>query len=58
MSSLEIIGCSSVIKMSEEKIFTYPEGLEEMLDELEFIPKERRETLFKEFLEVVTGAVL
>lgn len=47
-----------MINMSEEKIFTYPDGLEEILDELEFIPKERRETLFKEFLEVVTGAAL
>lgn len=39
--------------MTEKNLFTYPEGFNEMLAALDFIPEEQRETFMQDFLDVI-----
>ena len=39
--------------MAEQNLFTYPEGWNEMLAELDFVPEEQREAFLQAYLEVI-----
>ncbi|MCX8199230.1 MAG: hypothetical protein N3E36_04275 [Sulfolobales archaeon] len=42
----------------EERVFTYPEGWEEVLESLDFLPEEQRDLILKLFIETVTSPII
>jgi len=41
--------------MAEQNLFTYPEGWNEMLAALDFIPEEQREAFMEDFLDMISS---
>ena len=44
--------------MSQENINTYPEGYQEVVDALVFLPEEMREMIFYGFMESAAGGII
>lgn len=41
--------------MTEKNLFTYPEGFNEMMASLDFIPEEQREDFMQDLLDMVSS---